>query len=101
MIENHKSKYQFSDKLSYDIKAAFFNNSCGYLVSKGIIKDNWCGDSMKGFTLKNPFRIGLDLYFRRVNYNLVVNLTDAFGSNGIYSEPFKDLFKYFSVNIRE
>ena len=55
---------------------------------------------MPGFTLKNPFRIGLDLYFRRVNYNLMVNLTDTFASNGIYSEPFKDLFKYFSVNIR-
>lgn len=55
---------------------------------------------MKGFSLKNPFRIGLDLYFRRINYNLIVNVTDTFGSNGIYSEPFKKLFKHFSINIR-
>lgn len=56
---------------------------------------------MKGFSLKNPFRIGLDLYFRRINYNLIVNVTDTFGSNGIYSEPFKKLFKHFSINIRQ
>lgn len=100
LIENKKDMYQFSDQLTEVVKMVFFSDSCSYLVSKGIIQQKWCGDSMEGFIQKNPFRIGLDLYFRRMNYNLVTNLTETYASNGIYSEPFKEIFKYFSIKIR-
>lgn len=74
----------------------FFEDSCAYLVGKNIIDQKWCGDFMKSFLIANPLKLGLSLYFRRMYYNLISDLGQTYGSNGIYSEPFKQIFQYFS-----
>lgn len=55
---------------------------------------------MIGFAIEDPFHLSLDLYFRKVQYNIVTNLTDTFASTGIYSEPFKKIFLHISTEIR-
>lgn len=94
IIENSKDNFQFSQGVIKDVTTIFFNDSCDYLVGKQVINTEWCGKSMSGFSLPDPFSLGLDLYFRRMNYNLIANITDTFASTGIYSDPFKELFKY-------
>ena len=81
------------------IQLVFFSDSCSYLVNISVIDKAWCGNSFQGFSIKNPFRLSLDLYFRRMIYYSYTNLTDAVPSTGIYSDPFKQLFKYFTERI--
>lgn len=41
------------------------------------------------------------MYFRRLQYNLIVNITDTFASTGLFSEPFKHVFVHISEKIKQ
>jgi len=41
-----------------------------------------------------------DMYFRRLQYNLIVNLTDTFACTGLFSEPFKQIFMHISEKLK-
>lgn len=47
---------------------------------------------MPGYMVENPFDLGLIAYFSRAHYNILDNITDNFGSTGIYSKPFIKIF---------
>lgn len=79
----------------------FFEDSCASLVQRKIIEPQWCNNSMRGFSLTNPFGMGLDFYFRRMHYSLVTNVTDTFAATGLFSDPFKGVFKYLAGKIKE
>lgn len=77
----------------------YFNSSCSYLVNLNVLDSQWCGNFIVGSTIEDPLEMSLDIYFRRMLYNLVANLEDAMPPTGIYSQPFKQIFKYFTASI--
>ena len=71
-------------------------------MSKNIISNEICEQPIGSeFTLNRPYEIGLDYYLRRMNYNVVQNLTQTFAVSGVYSESFVKLFRYISNRVTE
>lgn len=70
-------------------------------MNRSVIEARWCGDSMPGYTIEDPFKMNLDLYFRRMRYHLIANITDTFAHTGVFSDPFRDLFLYLGELIQD
>ena len=86
LIEYNKDNFVFSDNLNEEIIEIFFKDSCHLLTSKNILNASTCSNPIgKEFTITRPFELGVDYYLRRLNYNLIQNITQTFASTGIYS----------------
>jgi len=50
--------------------------------------------------VRNPFQLGLVAYFSKANYNVFDNITETYGSTGLYSSPFVKIFSLLADKIR-
>lgn len=78
----------FLPEISTYIILVYFTNSCPILAVKFNMTAPDCAQTAPGFTISNPFEIGLALYLNRQNYYFFNNLTEDFAHSGIYSGPF-------------
>lgn len=47
-----------------------------------------CSNTLPGYVIANPFQLSLIPYFSRMHYNILDNITSAYGCTGVYSGPF-------------
>lgn len=74
-IEYNMINFLFSQSINSFISLLYFQNSCPLLTVNYGITPELCANTTPGFTIVNPFEIGLGVYINRQNYYLFNNLT--------------------------
>jgi hypothetical protein len=97
-VEHQINNLLFSDSLTAFISTLFFENSCSQL---SIYNLSSCSNTCPGFTITNPFQIGVALYFHRQNYYISNNLTENYAHTGIFSQPFARIFTNLTQSIEQ
>jgi hypothetical protein len=100
-VEHQINSLLFSDNLSKFITTLFFDNSCSQLKSQYNYSSSNCANSCPGFTIINPFQIGIALYFHRQNYYISNNLTENYAHSGVFSQQFARIFTNLTESIQQ
>lgn len=87
-LEYNLDDFLFSPEINSFIATLYFSNACKLIVGKYNMTKEQCANTTPGFTVVNPFEIGLAIYINRQNYYFFNNLTENFAHSGVYSGPF-------------
>jgi hypothetical protein len=91
-VEHQINDLLFDPDLTNFVTALYFDNSCSQLRTIHNISSSVCSNTCPGFTVVNPFQIGVGLYLHRQNYYISNNLTENFAHTGVFSQPFARIF---------
>jgi hypothetical protein len=75
-IIHSRKKFLFGEDFNNLILTIFFEDSCSLLNKNYNYSMTECASTTKGYTIDNPFEIGLAFYFQRQNYFLFTNYTE-------------------------